>query len=101
MCNVDQLSTGERQALLRRARGRWINKILMVHGSTRVHGLGYEYDDEPRSFVLYFEDEQVYMDASLLSTLNSENFTHKVINEDELDYILENASTVFRNWIKE
>lgn len=101
MCNVDQLSTGERQALLRRARGRWINKILMVHGDTRVHGLGYEYDDEPHSYVLYFENEEVYMDMTLERTLDSENFTHTPINEAEVDYILENASTVFRNWIKE
>lgn len=101
MCNVDQLSTGERQALLRRARGRWINKILMVHGSTRLHGLGYEYDDEPTHYTLYFEDAEVYMASGLEDVLDSDNYMHVAINEDEIDYIKENRMSVYRVWIKE
>lgn len=99
--NLEQLSKAERQQLVRDARGEWIDRILVVHGSTRIEGHGYEFEGEPRFYTLFFEDKEVYGSAILDDVLDSDNYAHMPINEDELDNIKENRLAIYIRWSKE
>lgn len=86
MCDLNSMSKEERRNLVVRARGNYVTKPLYQYGDTTITGSGWEYD-YVKSYTLMYEDVFVYSSDNLIELLDTENYTDRPINEDEIDML--------------
>jgi len=87
MCNFDEMSVEERRGIVRRARGKWQSKVLYCYGETHIEAHGFKYDDDPLEYVLIYDGAIVHRSKFLKHLFNTDEYTAKVINEEEIDVL--------------
>jgi len=87
MCNFDEMSVEERRGFVRRARGKWRTKVLYCYGETHIEAQGFEYDDDPMEYVLVYDGNNVYRNRFLKNLFDTDEYTARVINEEEIDVL--------------
>ena len=85
MCNFAELSVEERRKLAIKVRGNYTGKCLYRYQDTEIHAHGYEFDMMPASYSLRYEGALVYCATNLTDLLDTENYSDRPINEDEID----------------